>query len=267
MHWNLVTDINLIQNNNAVIYCIKNTSNNKVYIGSTNHFKIRIKRHVRELNYKYHPNKHLQRSWDKNSNNFIVEILEEVSDINNVLKLEQSYIDKYNALDDEFGYNIRNNFDFTWLSDESIELRKLKSKNLYKEVYAFDKDSGEFIDSFESVSEASRYFKTSSSNISRCCKGEFNYIKGCVFCYASEYDSNKSYKAKSPDLSRTDVTKQKMRESFSKLRGKKILVFKNGILFKTFNSRAECERFFNYKKDFLRRRIGMIVDGYEFKYE
>lgn len=266
MHWNLISDINLIQENNAVVYCITNTSNNKVYIGSTNHFKIRIKRHVRELTHQYHSNKHLQNSWNKNSTCFVVEILQNIDNIDEILKVEQSYIDKYNAINPNFGYNIRNNFDFEWLSDESIEIRKLKSKNLYKEVYAFDKDSGELIDSFESVSEAARYFKTSSSNISRCCKGEFNYIKGAVFCYASNYDSNKIYTASIPDLSRSEETKQKMRKSFSKIRGKKIYVFKDNTLYKVFDSRAECERHFNYKKDFLRRKIGKIVDGYEFKY-
>lgn len=266
MQWNLKTELNKIENNNAVIYCIKNTINNKIYIGSTNHFKKRIKRHERELRYNYHCNKHLQSAWNKNSDSFIVSILEEISNIENILIREQYYIELYNACDSNVGYNIRNNFDFKWLSEDSIAIRKLKSKNLYKEVYAFDKDTGEFIDNYESVSEAARYFKTSSSNISRCCSGNLNYIKGCVFCYAKDYDTNKSYKANVPNLKRTEKTKQKMRKSFSKLRGKPIFVFEGDVFYKQFDSRAECERFFGYKKDYLRRRIGKTIGKYTFKY-
>lgn len=266
MQWNVETELNLIQNNGAVIYCIKNTENGKVYIGSTNHFLKRIKRHVRELTYKYHYNKHLQNAWNKHTKPFVVFILEEISDIETILNREQFYIEKYKAIDENFGYNIRNNFDFTWLSEDSIKIRQLKSKNLKKVVYAFDKNTGEFIDDFESVSDAARYFKTSSSNISRCCSGDFNFIKGCVFCYAKDYDETKSYKANKPDLKRSNETKEKMKKSFSKLRGKTVFVFKNDVLYKTFDSRAECERFFGYKKDYLRRRIGKTINGFTFKY-
>jgi group I intron endonuclease len=47
------------------IYCIRNKINNKIYIGKTNNFDKRIKKHIQTLNKNKHHNKYLQNAWNK----------------------------------------------------------------------------------------------------------------------------------------------------------------------------------------------------------
>lgn len=87
------------------IYMIKNKINEKVYIGKTEEsFKRRWWHHSGLLKGNYHHNIHLQRAWNKyGEENFefiILQICNESDDIN---KLEQEYIEKYNSFNS--GYN------------------------------------------------------------------------------------------------------------------------------------------------------------------
>ncbi len=84
------------------IYQIKNLINDKVYLGSTNNFNRRKLDHYRALLKNKHPNKKLQRSFNKyGKENFIFEILA-VCPIEYCIKLEQWFINtvrpKYNIL-------------------------------------------------------------------------------------------------------------------------------------------------------------------------
>lgn len=63
----------------SVIYQIKNTINNKSYIGSTSDFDARKLRHVSTLKNNNHHNIYLQRAYNKYGNVFIFEILENCS--------------------------------------------------------------------------------------------------------------------------------------------------------------------------------------------
>lgn len=85
------------------VYCIKNTANNKFYIGSTcNSFQSRLRNHSLNLERNTHCNKYLQKSWRKyGKNNFTFIILEACEPKKKiVLNREQYYIDilfpKYN---------------------------------------------------------------------------------------------------------------------------------------------------------------------------
>lgn len=77
------------------IYEIKNIANNKIYIGSSNNVYKRKREHFSSLRNGTHCNEHLQRAYNLyGKNNFkfkIVEICEE----NDLLKIEQAYLDKY----------------------------------------------------------------------------------------------------------------------------------------------------------------------------
>lgn len=78
------------------IYQIKNLVNNKIYIGSSKNFFYRKNEHMRDLKLNRHHNVRLQRSFNKyGKSNFIFEVIEFVSDINNLLKIEQYWIDKF----------------------------------------------------------------------------------------------------------------------------------------------------------------------------
>lgn len=89
------------------IYYIENLINNKKYIGQSNNIKDRWRRHISELNKNKHHNDYLQKSWNKyGENNFMFEIIEYCS-IENLDDREQYWIDFYNTMDRDFGYNLK----------------------------------------------------------------------------------------------------------------------------------------------------------------
>lgn len=78
------------------IYKITNIKNNKIYIGSSVNIATRITRHKVDLKRNMHPNTHLQRSFNKNTENtFVYEVIE-YCDADRLLSLEQRYIDELN---------------------------------------------------------------------------------------------------------------------------------------------------------------------------
>ena len=83
------------------IYCIKNTSNNKCYIGSSADLEYRKIMHFSRLKHGGHINKHLQNAYNKYGNNSfefsILEIIpEELFTKEFLLSREQYYIDSVN---------------------------------------------------------------------------------------------------------------------------------------------------------------------------
>jgi group I intron endonuclease len=89
------------------IYMIKNSINNKVYIGQTRYSIIkRINNHIKYLRKNCHKNKHLQNSWNKYGESaFITEILKHSCDIINLDNFEIYWINFYKSYDQKFGYN------------------------------------------------------------------------------------------------------------------------------------------------------------------
>ena len=84
------------------IYQIRNKINNKRYIGSSNDIYQRIHRHRWALKYKKHENPRLQNAWNKYGGaNFAFEVIEECSNSEDLVKLEQEYLNSNDNL-----YNI-----------------------------------------------------------------------------------------------------------------------------------------------------------------
>lgn len=79
------------------VYEIKNIINGNLYIGSTAiSFNKRWKEHINDLINNRHTNDHLQKAWNKyGKHNFEFNIIVECEDINDVLIIEQFYLDKY----------------------------------------------------------------------------------------------------------------------------------------------------------------------------
>ena len=99
------------------VYCIKNTANGKVYVGSAAYvydgqrtarsLHIRLRDHVYALDRHQHANVHLQRAWDKyGKDSFEFYVLQEVSSGGDLLESEQTWIDQLKSADPQYGYNI-----------------------------------------------------------------------------------------------------------------------------------------------------------------
>lgn len=113
------------------VYQIKNTVNGKLYIGSSKDINVRWKQHLNELNKNSHVNDHLQNAWNKyGKENFIFSIIELCNE-NNLREREQYYIDKFNCINNEKGYNIMPTTNMSVLADET----KLKISNTLKGKY------------------------------------------------------------------------------------------------------------------------------------
>ena len=66
----------LIENQNCGVYSITNLDNGKVYIGSSKNIRERWWRHKHDLKLNQHPNRYLQRSYNKHGiDNFLFEII------------------------------------------------------------------------------------------------------------------------------------------------------------------------------------------------
>jgi group I intron endonuclease len=92
------------------IYKIVNIINNKIYVGSTVHYNIRIREHKYALKNNFHRNKILQKAWNKyGESNFkfeILELLNENSTLEDILVTEQKYLNSLKSYDRKIGYNI-----------------------------------------------------------------------------------------------------------------------------------------------------------------
>ena len=88
------------------VYCIENLINHKKYVGQSTDVYRRWKDHRRELNGNRHCNEYLQRAWNKyKENNFNFYMLE-VCDISLLDEREIYYINKFDCLNNQNGYNI-----------------------------------------------------------------------------------------------------------------------------------------------------------------
>jgi len=82
--------------NISAVYAIKNILKGRIYVGSTSRLEERKQEHFRELKNKNHANAYMQADYNIcGKENFIFEILEEVSSENLLCEREQVYINQY----------------------------------------------------------------------------------------------------------------------------------------------------------------------------
>lgn len=89
------------------IYQIRNAANGKSYIGSAINIRKRWREHRKALLKQSHHSSTLQRAWDKyGADAFVFEILRFVTRKENLIRVEQHYLDRFRSADKKIGYNI-----------------------------------------------------------------------------------------------------------------------------------------------------------------
>lgn len=128
------------------IYIIRNIINGKVYIGKAKCIFNRIKQHITNLNRKDRrsENDHFINSWHKyGRSNFSYSVLEYLPLDNNIISSKEiEYIDKYNSLNSNLGYNKRYDSSTGLIVSQetrdklskACKLRNKKFPNLRKQV-------------------------------------------------------------------------------------------------------------------------------------
>ncbi|QHM00499.1 GIY-YIG nuclease family protein [Bacillus subtilis] len=177
------------------IYQITNKINGKKYIGSSINVFKRWKQHVTDLHYGLHHSHLLQKDWDKYSlNDFTFEILEYVENKNDLLTVEQMWLDGedindlYNVLSSTTMHNISAPSDFVEdvfyckkLSEETQQLlrknlmiHKKRGKLLHSGKFKYDYSKTWFSKNTKAVQQLklnmNNYFynQTSSTSKERC---------------------------------------------------------------------------------------------------
>ena len=88
------------------VYSILCLKTKKLYIGSATSVKIRIYEHKRTLNKGSHHNCHLQKAWDKYGEDSFQFLIVQLVDVDLLIATEQYWIDKTQAANPAFGFNI-----------------------------------------------------------------------------------------------------------------------------------------------------------------
>lgn len=88
------------------VYEIRNTINNKVYIGCSGNIKLRWRTHRTKLRGGRHENTYLQRSFDKHGEDvFVFSVIEETN-VDSLITVEQKWLDLYKSYERDKGYNL-----------------------------------------------------------------------------------------------------------------------------------------------------------------
>lgn len=183
------------------IYIIKNTINNKVYIGKTTCFLNRKKEHLRKLKSGKHINQHLQSAYNKyNKDVFVFDILEECEDI--VLNDKEKYwISFYNSVNDSYGYNLMYGGEGGIGTKETREKQSKSHDKNKKKVYGFT-IKGELHKVWDSIKTCSKELSVNTCDIKRTIFQKQYSCKGYILQNVEIFDSRKS---------RSDKAKERVR--------------------------------------------------------
>jgi predicted GIY-YIG superfamily endonuclease len=166
------------------IYRIKNSINNKIYIGSTKNIEARWAKHKALLRHNKHQNAHLQNAWNKYGENaFIFEVIEECK-IKDLINREQFFIDNLNP---EYNQTaIAGKVEMTPERRDKLSKSVLKAykegrlEGTTKVIYQYDL-RGNYLRSFESLKQAVELTKVDLSHLSEALNGKKNVVGGYVW--------------------------------------------------------------------------------------
>lgn len=174
----------------AGVYCIENSFNGKRYIGSSINMYDRLHKHNSLLNNKKHENCILQNAWNKHGNNVFECYSLEFCSKEELLEVEQRWIDTLNP-----EYNITLKVERNILSKSS----RLKISNTLKEGYRSGRIkltktraisvydlNGKHIEDYKTIRSCARNLKINNTSIARCLRGTYEQCKGYQFKYKEE---------------------------------------------------------------------------------
>ena len=176
------------------IYGIRNTVNDKIYIGLSSDIYKRWKTHRMMLNRGKHINDHLQSAWNEyGENSFDFFIIEKISfDNKNKMKTRERYwIKKYKSNNNSFGYNMTSGGDGVRDLDP-ISLEKISISESIKPVVQITLD-GEYVQRFRNSAKAEEFFnKPNNTNIWCCCSKYYGFktAYGFIWMFEEDYIKN-----------------------------------------------------------------------------
>lgn len=178
----------------SCIYVIRNTDNDKVYIGKTVDYKDRYHDHKHTLKKKIHVNRQLRASFSRGDNMemFIMENCDK--DVLN--EREIFWIQFFKAINPLYGYNKTKGGDCgtKWTKEQkkkaSNSRKGVKIDNSYHEVpvLAYSALTGEFIQEYTSLRKAGEELGVSKDDISSVCRGKVHSLKTYTFRYKKGND-------------------------------------------------------------------------------
>jgi group I intron endonuclease len=199
------------------IYWIRNTLNNKKYIGSADDFHIRKNHHFAALGRNNHHNLHLQNAYNKyGGNNFVFEIIEYTTDltnrenwwINNTQNIYNIRLDANTNLGIKFTDEHKRNLSISKIgvkfsekhkeklslaqqgkkrTKESIEKR---NQQIRKPILQLDKFTNEVIKFWPCAADVEKEIKIDAASIAAVCKGKLKTSGGFRWQYYTQGEFN-----------------------------------------------------------------------------
>jgi len=242
-----------------VIYTITNLLNNKKYIGSSSNIEKRKQKHLCLLKNNKHHSLSLQQSWNKNKpENYIFEIIEVLSEDQNMYEVEQYYLDLYKTYNKKYGYNMSKNAIAPFGTNPQIKI-----------VYQFSIE-GLFLNKYDNCTIAANKYNIDTSGLSKCAREKYRFYGGYIWSYSKELSQERIIKANSP-LKRSIETIEKIKQN-RKYTGKKAIIQLdlNGNFIKRFDSILEASKELNISHggicDVCKQKHNKIKN-FIFKYE
>lgn len=193
------------------IYMILNITNDKKYVGSSCDIKMRWKKHKQSLNNNKHHNQYLQNSWNKyGSENFKFIILEETSS-DQLQDREAYWCDCFKS--HSKGYNIAAIIRGGFVSEDFRLSQSEKCTN--KKKIWLTSTKGTILNTFESVTEASRILNTPISNVTFLINGTSQVFNKEFMLWDSLSFTNSSIDKRLSSRNRSNSHSMKMVYKFS----------------------------------------------------
>lgn len=171
----------IMKNKKCGIYLITNTIVNKYYVGSSKNIMRRWIQHKNKLKGQVHCNILLQNAYDKYGiSNFNFQILEECIE-QDLIEKELYWVNKYNSMDHNIGYNILKPGEYPLLDHKKTKKSlRIKAIEEGKQIELIDVITLKLIDRLPLLTDVCIKYKLNRKKASRALTGEKPQYKGYI---------------------------------------------------------------------------------------